>query len=54
VDTVTVSGNGTYHPSGSFTPSSTGDYRWFAGSVVTGPITQFTITRKERAVRVRT
>jgi hypothetical protein len=30
VGTASVSGNGTYHPSAGFTPSSAGDYWWFA------------------------
>ncbi len=30
VGTATVSGNATYHPSASFTPSSVGDYWWYA------------------------
>jgi hypothetical protein len=30
VGTATVSGNGTYHPSAGYTPSSAGDYWWYA------------------------
>ncbi len=30
VGTASVSGNGTYHPSSGFTPSSAGDYWWYA------------------------
>ena len=29
-NTASVSGNNTYHPSGAFTPSSAGDYWWYA------------------------
>ena len=31
VGTATVSGNGTYHPSASYTPSAAGDYWWYVG-----------------------